>query len=163
MPVATCPSPPGPKPEVLAVSKDPEFVRQLFQDAIQEFERVASPKEKKWLQKAYKHDENKPPEELEEFRAYLLTYDERLNNGIIKRLYDSLSNSEGLLRGLAFATEVGLGFVPEPYSSPVNLVCRLTCTRSLRCSFRVYLLTRHCYDQSRRNKVRIQGNSPEMK
>jgi len=120
MPLAPDPS----SSETAVSSQDDASVRKLFHRAIQSFEEEASPKEKDWLRKAYKHEENKPPDELESFRTYLLTYDRGLKNGKLKRLYDRLSSSEGLIRGFGIIVDAGLKFLPEPYSSPVTLVCR---------------------------------------
>lgn len=76
-----------------------------------------------WLRRHYKHDENKPPELLEGFRAYVLTYDAQLENSHFKKLYDRLSASEGLIRCLGVLVTLSLASVPEPFASPLNLIC----------------------------------------
>lgn len=80
--------------------------------------------DRKWLLKRHRHDENKPPETLENLCKYLEDKSKRLNSGIFSKTVRHFRQSESGLRHLAIVVDSVLSLLPEPAQTPAGAVCK---------------------------------------
>ncbi|KAK4225655.1 hypothetical protein QBC38DRAFT_546656 [Podospora fimiseda] len=78
--------------------------------------------ERKWFLQPHKHDENKPPETLENLFKYMDDKSKRLNSGIFSNTVRYFRQSESGLRHLAIVVDSVLSMVPDPAGGPAGAV-----------------------------------------
>ena len=97
---------------------------EIFQEALSIFESEANSFEKKWLNHKYKHHENKPPESLDQFAAYLQNSATRLPKSSFHSLYTKFMEFEGPIRNFSVVVDYSINSLPAPAHSAAGLLCK---------------------------------------
>jgi hypothetical protein len=107
---------------VIAILKENS---DLFDKAFGQFRDAASPSERAWLSKKYKHNDDKPPESLQDLLAQLTVDSERLKSRKFTEYYNRVFRLESPLRHFAIVVDSAISLAPEPAGSFAGLGCKL--------------------------------------